>query len=210
MSKVVFNLDQSDSRDGYKLLTGLVVPRPIGWIGTRRADGTNNLAPFSFFNVVSSNPPVVLFSAGSHSDRRKDSPTLAEESGEFTVNIVSEEVVEAMSVTSGSYTATDDEFAIAGLTAVDGVRVDAPLVEESPANLECTVRQVIDLGERTRLILGDVVAIHVDDAVLDGTRVNNDALKAVGRMAGSTYIDTRARFDISRPADRSVTAVRDQ
>lgn len=199
MTKLVFELDDAESRDRYKLLTGLVVPRPIGWIGTRRDDGTNNLAPFSFFNVVSTNPPVVLFSAGSHGDRRKDSATLAEERGEFTVNIVSEDVAHAMSVTSGSFTATDDEFAIAGLTAEHGVRVDAPMVAESPANLECAVRQVIELGERTKLILGDVVVIHVEDRVLDGTRVDNDVLRAVGRMAGATYTTTRDRFDIGRP-----------
>lgn len=199
MSKVVFDLGSAESNDGYKLLTGLIVPRPIGWIGTRRSDGTNNLAPFSFFNVVSSNPPIVLFSAGAHSDRPKDSATLAEETGVFTVNIVSEDVVEAMSVTSGSFTADDDEFAIAGLTAVPGIEVDAPLVAESPANLECRVRQVIALGDTGRLILGDVVAIHVEEDVLDGTRIDSDALRAVGRMAGATYIDTRARFEVARP-----------
>jgi flavin reductase (DIM6/NTAB) family NADH-FMN oxidoreductase RutF len=201
VSKVVFDFADTESRDQYKLLSGLVVPRPIGWIGTRRADGTNNLAPFSFFNVVSSNPPVVIFSAGSHRDRPKDSATLAEESGEFTVNIVSEDVVEAMSVTSGSFTAEDDEFAIAGVTAVDGKRVSAPMVGESPANLECSVNQIIDIGSDadTRLVVGDVLAIHVEEDVLDGTRVDNDALRAVGRMAGSTYISTRDRFEVGRP-----------
>ncbi|HUG08284.1 MAG TPA: flavin reductase family protein [Acidimicrobiia bacterium] len=201
MTKVVFDLAETESRDSYKLLSGLVVPRPIGWIGTRREDGSNNLAPFSFFNVVSTNPPVVLFSAGSHSDRPKDSSTIAEISGEFTVNIVSEDVVEAMSITSGSFTAVDDEFAIAGLTAVEGTKVSAPLVAESPANLECRVRRVIDLGGegRTKLVVGDVMVIHVEQSVLDGTRVDNDALRAVGRMAGTTYISTRDRFDVVRP-----------
>lgn len=201
MTKEYFDLSDTESRDNYKLLSGLVVPRPIGWIGTRRPDGSHNLAPFSFFNVVSSNPPVVLFSAGSHPDRPKDSPTFAEKAGEFTVNIVSEEVVEAMSVTSGSFTAEDDEFAIAGLTAVAGRVVDAPLVDESPANLECRVSQIIDLAEdgRTRLVVGDVMAIHVEQRILDGTRVDSAALRAVGRMAGNTYIDTRSRFEIKRP-----------
>lgn len=199
MTKILFDLDEAESRDRYKLLSGLVVPRPIGWIGTRRSDGTNNLAPFSFFNVVSSSPPVVLFSAGAHLDRPKDSATLAGETGVFTVNIVSEDVVEAMSITSGTFSAEDDEFAIAGLTPVPGAKVDAPLVAESPANLECRVRDVIELGGGTLLVVGDVVAIHVEESVLDGTRIDNDALRAVGRMAGNTYVDTRARFEVSRP-----------
>jgi flavin reductase (DIM6/NTAB) family NADH-FMN oxidoreductase RutF len=200
VSKVVFDLEDAESRDRYKLLSGLIVPRPIGWIGTRRSDGTNNLAPFSFFNVVSTSPPFVLFSAGSHRDRPKDSATLAQESGVFTVNIVSEDVVEAMSATSGSYSAEDDEFAIAGLTPIRGTKVDAPLVAESPANLECRVERVIEIGAAgsTRLVLGEVLAIHVENSVLDGTRVDHDALRAVGRMAGDTYVGTRVRFEVDR------------
>jgi flavin reductase (DIM6/NTAB) family NADH-FMN oxidoreductase RutF len=200
VSKAYFDLGDAGSRDSYKLLSGLVVPRPIGWIGTRRPDGSYNLAPFSFFNVVSSNPPVVLFSGGRHADRPKDTTELAVETGEFSVNIVSESVVEAMAVTSGTFAADDDEFEIAGLTPTPGTKIDAPLVTESPANLECTVRQMIELGENTRLIIGDVVAIHVEEGVLDGTRIDNDALQAVGRMAGATYVDTRARFEVIRPA----------
>ena len=200
MSKVVFDLDDAESGDRYKLLSGLIVPRPIGWIGTRRPDGTNNLAPFSFFNLVSTGPPFVVFSAVSHRNRPKDSATLAEESGVFTVNIVSEDVVEAMSVTSGSYSAGDDEFAIAGLTPIRGTKVDAPLVGESPANLECRVDRVIDIGAAgsTRMVLGEVLAIHVEGSVLDGTRVDHDALRAVGRMAGNTYVGTRDRFEVER------------
>ena len=200
MTKTFFDLTGGENRDHYRLLTGLVVPRPIGWIGTRRPDGSHNLAPFSFFNVVSVDPPVVVFSAGSHRDRPKDSASLAVETGEFSVNIVSEAVVEAMVLTSGTYSAADDEFAIAGLTAVSGMRIAAPLVAESPANLECRVRQVIDIEHKTRVILGDVVAIHVEGSVLDGARVDNDTLRAVGRMAGASYVDTRRRFEVNRPA----------
>lgn len=196
MTKVVFDMTDAESIDRYKLISGLVVPRPIGWIGTRRENGTYNLAPFSFFNVVSTNPPVVLFSGGRHADRPKDSVALAETTGEFTVNIVSEQVAEAMAVTAGTFGAEDDEFAIAGLTAAPAIRIDAPLVAESPANLECTVRQIIDLGERSRVVFGDVVAIHVEERVLDGTRIDHDALEAVGRMAGSSYVGTRARFEL--------------
>jgi flavin reductase (DIM6/NTAB) family NADH-FMN oxidoreductase RutF len=199
--KTSFVLDDAASRDSYKLLSGLVVPRPIGWIGTRREDGTFNLAPFSFFNVVSTNPPTVLFSGGRHSDRPKDSVTLAELAGEFTVNIVSESVAEAMNVTAGSFTAEDDEFAIAGLTPVIGEAVLAPMVAESPANLECRVVDILDLGHgpTTRVVLGEVLVVHVLEELLDGTRIDNDALQAIGRMAGNTYISTRDRFELRRP-----------
>ena len=201
MSKRIFDLDSTEVRDSYKLLSGLVVPRPIGWIGTRRDDGNFNLAPFSFFNVVSANPPTVLFSGGRHPDRPKDSVAFAESTGEFTVNIVSEDVAEAMNVTSGSFTADDDEFGIAGLTAIPGTKVAAPMVAESPANLECRVIQILNLGPEatSRVVVGEVVAIHVREDILDGTRVNNDALRAIGRMAGNSYINTRDRFDLTCP-----------
>ncbi|MBW3665958.1 MAG: flavin reductase family protein [Actinobacteria bacterium] len=196
MNKTSFRLDALESPDRYKLLSGLIVPRPIGWIGTRRSDGSNNLAPFSFFNLVSSSPPTVLFSGGRHPDRPKDTVALAGETGVFTVNIVSEEVAQAMAVTSERYEADVDEFAIAGLTAVPGTVVDAPMVEESPANLECRVVEIVDLGDQgvSRLVIGEVIALHVSDEVLDGTRIDNDGLRAVGRMAGNTYIHTRDRF----------------
>lgn len=200
-AKTTFDLSQHESRDAYKLLSGLVVPRPIGWIGTTRDDGTYNLAPFSFFNVVSSSPPTVLFSGGQHPDRPKDSVAFAEESGEFTVNIVSEDVAEAMSITSGRFTSADDEFAIAGLSPVRGVKVSAPMVAESPANLECTVTRIVDIGPeaRTRIVFGEVVALHVRDEVLDGTRINSGELKAVGRMSGNRYIRTNDPFEVARP-----------
>ncbi len=201
MKKTIFDLEAVETQDTYKLLSGLVVPRPIGWIGTRRDNGTHNLAPFSFFNVVSVNPPTVLFSGGRHPDRPKDSVMFAEKTGEFTVNIVSESVAAAMNVTSGTFTADDDEFAIAGLTAAMGAKVNAPLVAESPANLECKVVDILNLGSegQTRVVIGEVLAIHISEEVLDGTRVDNDALQAVGRMAGNTYINTRDRFQLERP-----------
>ena len=201
MNKTTFDLAETETRDQYKLLSGLVVPRPIGWIGTRRENGTFNLAPFSFFNVISSKPPTVMFSGGRHPDRPKDSVTLAEETGVFTVNIVSEEVAEAMSVTSGSFDSEADEFDIAGLTPLLGQRVNAPMVAESPANLECRVVDVLDLGAEstTRVVLGEVLMIHVREDALDGTRVITDVTRAIGRMAGNAYVTTRERFEIERP-----------
>lgn len=202
MKKRTFDFDDTKLRDAYKLLSGVVVPRPIGWIGTRRDDGSFNLAPFSFFNVVSANPPTVLFSGGRHPDRPKDSVAFSEKTGEFTVNIVSEDVAEAMNVTSGSFTSEDDEFAIAGLTAVVGTKVNAPMVAESPANLECRVVDILDLGIEggSRIVIGQVAAMHIWEDALDGTRVDNDVLAAIGRMAGNTYINTRDTFELTRPS----------
>ena len=144
----------------------------------------------------------MIFSGGRHTDRPKDTVSLAEATGVFTVNIVSEEVAPAMNITSGTYDADADEFVIAGLTPMRGEVVDAPMVAESPANLECRVVEIVDIGEegRTRLVIGEVVALHVSGEVLDGTRIDNDALQAVGRMAGNTYIHTRDRFDMERPS----------
>ena len=202
MNKKTFDLAKSEGRDRYKLLAGLVIPRPIGWIGTRRENGTFNLAPFSFFNVVATSPPTVVFSAGRHPDRPKDSVEFAERTGVFTVNIVSAEMAEAMSITSGSFGPDDDEFAIAGLTPVPGTKVDAPMVGEAPANLECEVVEVIDIGAegRNRMVIGEVVAIHVREDALDGTRVKPDVIDAIGRLAGSGYVTSRDRFEITRPS----------
>jgi flavin reductase (DIM6/NTAB) family NADH-FMN oxidoreductase RutF len=187
--------------DGYRLLSGLVVPRPIGWIGTVREDGTYNLAPFSFFNIVALEPPTVIFSGGRHPDRPKDSVALAAETGEFTVNIVSESVVEAMNVTSGRYEADVDEFDVAGLTPIPGTVVSAPIVAESPANLECRVTNSIEIGAEmgSTVVFGEVLVIHVVPEVLDGMRVDTDALRAVGRLAGWSYVRTRDRFEVTRP-----------
>jgi flavin reductase (DIM6/NTAB) family NADH-FMN oxidoreductase RutF len=199
LNKRSFDLTTGEANDHYKLLTGLVIPRPIGWIGTKAVNGELNLAPFSFFNAVSSEPPIVLFSAGRHFDRPKDSVTFAEESGVFTVNIVSEDLADAMNRSSGTFAPGEDEFVIAGLTPVMGTAVDAPMVGEAPANLECRVIDVIDIGAATRMVLGGVAMIHVREDALDGSRVNPDALRAIGRLSGSSYATTRDRFELKRP-----------
>jgi flavin reductase (DIM6/NTAB) family NADH-FMN oxidoreductase RutF len=198
--KTTFNPADLDGVDRYKLLIGLIVPRPIGWIGTAAEDGTANLAPYSFFNVVAGTPPTVLFAPGL-TQGVKDSLANARTSGEFTVSIVTEDLAEAMNVTSGEYPPEVDEFVVAGLTAVKGVAVEAPMVSEAKANLECRVTRIVDVGEPAgaAVVFGEVVAIHVQNEVLDGTRVDHEALRAVGRMAGDGYATTRDRFEMPRP-----------
>jgi flavin reductase (DIM6/NTAB) family NADH-FMN oxidoreductase RutF len=189
--------------DVYKLLIGLIVPRPIGWIGTRDREGVRNLAPYSFFNVVSGQPPTVLFSAGRRRGDAKDSAANALATGEFTVNIVTEEVAAAMNLTSGDYPPDVDEFALAGLTSRPGDVVAAPMVNEVKAALECRVTRRVDIGDpvTNTVIFGEVVLVHISGEVLDGTRVRPDVLRAVGRMAGNGYVTTAdSGFEMERPA----------
>ena len=196
-----FNVADLDSRDRYKLLIGLVVPRPIGWVGTLGPDGTPNLAPYSFFNVVAGTPPTVLFSAG-RSVREKDSYVNARDTGEFTLSVVTEETAPAMIATSGEYGSDVDEFAVAGLTARPGEVIDAPYVAEAKAAMECRVSHIVELGEAPAnvVVFGQVLRVHVDTSILDGTRIDPLALKAVGRMAGDGYATTAAGyFEMKRP-----------
>ena len=197
-----FELSDLAGIDRYKLLTGIIVPRPIGWIGTVDTDGGHNLAPYSFFNCVSATPPTVVVGTGHRAGAPKDTLANLRSTGVFTVSIVTEEVVEAMSATSAEFPADVDEFTEAGLTAVSGTTVVAPYVGEAKASLECEVNQIIPLGEppTSWLVVGDVRTLHVDDDLLDGTRVDPYRLKAIGRFAGSGYSTTAdGFFTIERP-----------
>ena len=145
----------------------------------------------------------MLFSTIRASGARKDTLSNVEETGVFTVNVVTEETAEAMNLTSGSYDPSVDEFELAGLTAVAGTVVDAPFVAEAKANLECRLSQIVPIGTdgpmAASIVIGEVVRVHVDGAILDGTRIDQEALRAVGRMGGPTYTRTRDQFSLDRP-----------
>ena len=202
MSTISFDTSDLEAVDRYKLLIGLVVPRPIGWIGSISPDGVRNLAPYSFFNVVAGTPPTVLFSAGRRRGAHKDSLANVLATGEFTVNVVDEMLAEAMNLSSGDYPAEIDEFELAGLESRPGDRVAAPVVTAAPAALECRVVQTVELADppSNTVVFGRVIRIHVRDGVLDGTRVDPLALRAVGRMAGPGYTRTAdGYFEMMRP-----------
>lgn len=201
-AKIVFDADGLSSQDRYRLLTGIVVPRPIGWVGTRSKDGRRNLAPYSFFNVVAGTPPIVLFSPGRRGGVAKDSLRNVLDTEAFTINVVDERLAEAMNLTSGDYGPDVDEIELAGLESIPGEVVRAPLVVASPANFECTLTQTVDLGDppSNTVVFGRVECIHVRATLLDGHRVDPYALRAVGRMAGSGYTRTMAGyFEMDRP-----------
>lgn len=199
--KTAIPVDSLSGNEPYKLATGLIVPRPIGWIGSISSGGVPNLAPFSFFNVVSGNPPVFVFSPGRSG--RKDTLTNVRETGEFTINIVTEEVAEAMNLTSASVESDVDEFELAGLTSMPSARIAPPFVGECKANIECVVTDIVNIGHETdgnALVIGEGVVFHIEEDLLDGTRVDQQALKAIGRHAGNAYSRTSDLFDLERPA----------
>lgn len=192
-----------DRTDAYKLTTGLIVPRPIGWIGTYGTDGVANLAPYSFFQAVATNPPVIVFSAGVADGNVKDSLANCRASGVFTANLVDHDLSVAMNETAAEVAPSVDEFGLAGLTAKRFGSVEAPGVAEAKAVLECRVVNEVMLGSRPlehAVTFGEVVAFHIADDVLDGTRIDPVGLDAVGRLAGSNYATTRDSFALERPA----------
>ncbi len=199
---VAFDPDALTRRRRYKLLSGTVVPRPIGWISTRDEAGRSNLAPYSFFNVVSADPPTVVFSAGRRDGSPKDSAAIAESTGVFVVNLVDETVAEAMNASAIDAPRGVDEFGIAGVTPVDGDVVPAPRVAESPVAFECRVSHVVPLEPGpNRVIFGRVVRIHVRDDLLVGDHgIDVERLRPVGRLAGGAYARLGEIFTLERPS----------
>ncbi len=185
----------------YRILVGAVVPRPIAFVSTVSPDGVFNLAPFSFFNVVCGDPPVICFSP-IWRNPPKDTLVNIRATGEFVVNIVSEGFADKMNLCSGEYPAAVDEFQVSGLTPVPSEVVRAPRVQESHVNMECRLLQIVEVSSRPMggsLVLGEVVRFHVDDAVIHDYRIDADKLQAVGRMSGYDYARTRDRFSLVRP-----------
>ncbi len=194
----------SAPEDIYKLMIGIIVPRPIAFVSSVDAQGVRNLAPFSYFTGCSTNPPVVCFCAAVRGGLRPHKDTLRNivETREFVVNVVSEEFAEKMNATSAEAPPEIDEFDLAGLTPLASELVKPPRVAESRVHMECGLRQIIHVSDKPgggSLILGDVLRFHVQADLLNGFKVDADKLNAIGRMGGPTYCRTRDRFHMPRP-----------
>lgn len=191
------------ARDRYHLTTSLVVPRPIGWVATWGVDGVANLAPFSYFGALSVSPMLIGVSIGHRRDGPKDTLVNVRDRGAFCVNVVSEELLEAMNETSATVPPEVDEFALAGLTPCASDRVDAPFVAECRAVFECTVFQEVELGGAPNtLIIGEVVGVRIDDSLAlepETMLVVPESLQPVGRLGGPAYSMTREVRRIPRP-----------
>jgi len=184
-------LQKLSGRQRYRLLTSLVVPRPIGWISTRSAAGRANLAPYSFFAALSGTPPLVGVSIGARRGAPKDTLTNVRETGAFCVNLVSEGLLEAMNLTSTDVGPEVDEFALAGLRKEDGTVVDVPRVAEAPAVLECVLEKEVSLDPSSNtLLIGQVRAVQLSPALevdLERWAVDPRSLRPVGRLGGEDY-----------------------
>lgn len=192
------------SKENYRFLTSAVAPRPIAWVTTMDATGLVNAAPFSWFNTVCPDPPMVAIAIGSRADGTpKDTFRNIRDTGEFVVNVVSRPAVPAMVQSSAEYAPDVSEVAELGLGTAPSTAVRPPRLAASPVHLECVLQQVITLGNTGdhHLVLGRIVHIAADDGVLDGKGlVDPEKVIFVGRMGGANYADTSSRFQVPWPA----------
>ncbi|MBI5649222.1 MAG: flavin reductase family protein [Chloroflexi bacterium] len=193
--------NQLSPRDAYRLLNSTVVPRPIAWVSTIGADGSINLAPFSFFNAVSGNPPTVMFSISQRAGKPKDTLRNAQATGEFVVNLVDESLAAKMNQTSGDWAYGTNEFEIAQLETAPSLDVQPPRVARAPIALEARVSQIVPvLGTPNTLILGHVVRWHIrDDLLRPNGLIDATRLHPIARLGGDEYATLAAIFEMTRP-----------
>lgn len=195
---------ETSQKNIYKILTGAVIPRPIGWISSISEDGIPNLAPFSFFNAVGEDPPHVMFSTVRTGDKNKDTLNNVLATKQFVVNMATEELVEAMNATSIELPPDGNEFEYAGLTPIPSVKVKPFRVKESPITFECELVHHYNLEDHKNggatIMIGRIVMFHVDESVLlDDYKINMETYRPVARLAGSNYAKLGEIFSIKRP-----------
>ena len=202
-----FDFTTLPPKDRYRLLVGSVVPRPIALVTTRDKAGVHNAAPYSFFNCLSHDPPIVTLGI----ERRqggapKDTVRNIRETREFVVNLVDEAIAERMNICAVDFPEGVDELAEAGLAPVPSSSVKPPRIGESPVNLECRLLHELRFGDNgaageggRSIVLGEVVRFHIRDGLVDaGGHVDVAAMKLVGRLAGSGYVRLTDRFYLTR------------
>ena len=189
-------------RDAYRLLISVVVPRPIAWVSTVAADGATNLAPFSFFNAVASNPLTVMVSLAQHrGGRPKDTLRNIRETGEFVVNIADESLAEVLNQTSAEWAHDVSEFERVGLARAPSIAVRPPRVAAAPVALEARATQIVPVeGTTYTMVLGHVVRFHVRDGLLrPNGLVDAKLLRPIARLGGDEYATLGEVFAMVRP-----------
>ena len=185
-------------RENYKLLVGSVIPRPIAFVTSMSKGGIVNAAPFSYFNIVASDPPLLSVSVQSRAGVLKDTARNAIETNEFVIHVVDETNVEEVNKTAASLSPEESEIDLTGLTLIDSEVVKVPAVKEAKVRFECRLEQAVELGG-TRLLIGRVVRFHIDESIYENGRINPEALKPVSRLAGINYAKLGDVFPLKRP-----------
>ena len=197
------DLASLDLKEAHDLLVSAVLPRPIAFVSTIGEDGVYNLAPFSYFAVLSTKPAVVGIGIGRKRDgRKKDTQVNIEFAKDFVINMVTESMAKAMNQASGEYPSEVDEFKETGLTPAQSDLIRSPRVVESPVNMECRLMQILEFGEPPRIgsfIIGEMIRVHIKDEVWADGLIKAHQLKAIGRLGEDFYCRTMDIFEMKRP-----------
>jgi flavin reductase (DIM6/NTAB) family NADH-FMN oxidoreductase RutF len=184
----------------YKLLIGLVIPRPIAWISTRSANGVANCAPFSFFNVFSEDPPLLVVGINPRASdgAMKHSLKNIRRTGEFVVNLVDEATANAMHVSSEELAEDESEFEKAGLTEAPAALVRHPRIAQAAACLECRLFRLLEISAMRELVLGEILLVHAREGIIDPAtkRISEQHYRPIGRLFANRYCTTRQRFNL--------------
>jgi flavin reductase (DIM6/NTAB) family NADH-FMN oxidoreductase RutF len=183
----------------YKILIGLVIPRPIAWVSTWSENGLANCAPFSFFNVISEEPPLCILSFNRRSDgAMKHTLKNIRRTGEFVVNLADEGTANAMQASAAEIADDESEFARSGLTPVPARMVKHPRIGEAAASLECRVERRIEFGPEREMVVGEILLVHAREGIIDpaSKRISEERYRPIGRLYGTRYCTTRQRFDL--------------
>ena len=188
----------------HKLMIGSIVPRPIALISTVSEDKVNNLAPFSYFNGVCSNPPTIMFAPARRGwdGSKKDTLINIQKNKQFVVNIISESFAEKMVICSTDYASNVDEFKVSELTPIPSTKINPPRVKESKINFECELNKIVEIGDGKAgsgfIIIGTVILFHINDEIYDDGKINLNELQPLGRLAGNWYSRSNDQFKIIR------------
>lgn len=195
---------QLTERENYKFLIGAIIPRPIAFITSMSEDGVVNAAPFSFFNIISSNPPMISVSIQRKKGEMKDTARNIKANGQFVVHIVDTDNVEKINETAANLPPEESEIDRAGLTLVDSTKIQVPGVKEAKVRIECELETALQLGGDGEnpgcdFIIAKVAYYHIEESIYDDGRIDPDKLAAVSRLAGNDYAQIGKQFTIERP-----------
>lgn len=192
------------AQDNYKFLIGSIIPRPIAFVTTLSSDGVLNAAPYSYFNIVAANPPLISISVQRKNGERKDTSRNAITNGAFVVHISDESYIEQINVTAANLPPEESEVTLAGLTPIASEKIDVPGIAEARIRMECVLEQAVPLGgaegsPACDLLIGRIVCFHIDEALYENGHIDPLALKPVSRLAGTSYAKLGEIFGIDRP-----------